>query len=72
MAVTTVTTKQIADNNVTNAKLAQMAASTMRGNNTTSTGNVLDLTVDQVNDLLGVWGAEYMSQMNLVNVLPIY
>ena len=46
-------TGTIATNAVTNAKAAQMSASTLKGNNTVSTANASDLTVAQVNALLG-------------------
>lgn len=44
----------IANNAVTNGKLAQMPADTLKGNNTGATANAVDLTVSQVQTLLGL------------------
>lgn len=48
-------TKWIANNAVTNAKLAQSGAFTLLGNNTAGTANILSLSVAQVNAMLPIF-----------------
>lgn len=43
----------VSDNSITNAKLAQAPALTMKGNNFNATANEQDLTVAQINSILG-------------------
>lgn len=52
--MSTIKTKFIASNAITNAKLAQMATLTLKGNNTGGTTNALDLSVTQVQTMLSI------------------
>ena len=53
--IDTVQTTGIADNSVTNAKLAQMPTLTIKGNDTGGTANTKDLTVAEVLAMLSVY-----------------
>lgn len=48
----------ITNNVVTNAKLAQAPALTLKGNNTGGTANVIDLTASQVKTMLSITGSD--------------
>lgn len=49
-------TVTVGANKITNAKAAQMAASTIKGNSTVGTANATDLSVGQVQTMLGLSG----------------
>jgi len=53
-ALTDTITYGILNNAVTNDKLAQMPANTIKGNNTASTANAADLTIAEVKVMLNV------------------
>ena len=66
-------TATIQPNVVSNSKLAQAPTDTLKGNNTGSTANVTDLTVSQINTMLGTITTVgvYDSQASQANALDI-
>lgn len=65
-----VTGSDMATNTVANSNLAQMAANTIKGNNTGSTANAADLTVGQVSTLLGLM-TEPGGRLTLTTAVPV-
>lgn len=58
-------------NVVTNSNLSQMGANTIKGNNTGSTANAADLTVDNVLTMLGLLSIKPQGRLTLTTGVPV-
>jgi hypothetical protein len=78
LGLLSVATGNVQNNAITNAKSAQMASLTLKGNNTGGLSDPLDLTVAQVNTMLGLGSAQFQevtltlnpAQVLLLNTFP--
>lgn len=79
LALLSVATGNVQNNAITNAKAAQMPSLTLKGNNTGGLSDPLDLTVVQVQSMLGIGGAQLYeatvtlsaAQILLLNTIPV-
>lgn len=79
LALLSVATGNVQNNAITNAKAAQMASLTLKGNNTGGLSNPLDLTVPQVQAMLGLGNSQLFeatvtlssAQILLLNTAPV-
>lgn len=70
LASDAVTTLKILDGNVTNGKLGNMAANTIKGNNTGGTAVPLDLTATQATAMLNVFAANLKGLVPAAGAVP--
>jgi hypothetical protein len=79
LGLLSVATGNVQNNAITNAKAAQMATLTIKGNNTGGLSDPLDLTVAQVQSMLGMGGTQIQeatltlnaAQILLLNAFPL-